>query len=232
MSISANLLDAEYRAAGTVTLDERVFPEKARDGLLHEAVVMQLACERQGTASTKTRGEVSGGGKKPWRQKGTGRARAGSIRSPIWRGGGTTFGPRPRDYGFRMPRKKVRAALREALGVKAREGVVTVVERLDPSISKTAQVWGLMRALPRSGTTLLVCASPGEQLQRAARNIPGLSVTAIERLSPYQVLRCRNLVIPREDLSRLTEVWGRAEGEPSSRAEGEPSSRAEGEHSR
>src|SRR6266545_6541299 len=134
---TVDVVDLKRQKVGTVELPQEVFGCELRAALVHEAVIMQRACERQGTASTLRRGEVSGSGKKPWKQKHTGRARAGSIRSPIWRHGGSVFGPKPRDYSYSMPKKKYRAALQSALSAKMAAGSVMVLSALPLAAPKT-----------------------------------------------------------------------------------------------
>src|SRR5206468_2769577 len=141
-----------------------------------QVVRMQLANRRRGTASTKTRGEVSGGGRKPWRQKGTGRARQGSIRSPLWRGGGIALGPKPRDYTYRVPKKVRRAALCSALSLKVREGLLKVVSRLELPEPKTKRMVGLLKDLGVARRVLILLADDNLNVQLAARNLPDVKV--------------------------------------------------------
>ncbi|HTN44149.1 MAG TPA: 50S ribosomal protein L4 [Nitrospiria bacterium] len=202
-----DVVNLSKEKVGTVDLDERLFAAKVNKPLIHEAVVMQQASRRQGTAATKTRGLVSGGGKKPWRQKGTGRARAGSTRSPLWRGGGTTFGPTPRDYGYAFPKKKYRAALRGVLTAKLNDGAVLVVERLELGEGKTKQVAQILKNLEATGRTVIVASTIDEKLARAVRNIPGLKLLAVQGLNVYDLVCARHLLIPQEVLSRIREVW-------------------------
>jgi large subunit ribosomal protein L4 len=175
--------------------------------LVHEAVVMQRACERQGTASTLRRGEVSGSGKKPWKQKHTGRARAGSLRSPVWRHGGTVFGPKPRSYAYTMPRKKYRAALQSALSGKLTDNGLIVVSDLSLSEPKTRL---LAKALAQfgQGDQVLVVAGEGQSgVLQAARNLADVKVVSPEHLNVYDVVRAKVIVIPERELGRVKEVW-------------------------
>src|SRR5262249_42244363 len=151
-------------------LKEAIFGMKTRPHLLHQTVVMQLNNRRAGTAATKSKGFVRGGGKKPWRQKGTGRARAGSIRSPLWVGGGTIFGPQPKDYSFRMPRKARKEALLSALSLKHRDGKIIVVEKLDLEEAKTKLMVKALAELKVS-SALIVIPQPDEKIERSSRNI-------------------------------------------------------------
>ncbi len=193
---------------GTMTLDEPIFGAEVSKGLLHEVVLMQQASMRQGTASTKTKGFVSGGGKKPWKQKGTGRARAGSNRSPIWRGGGTTFGPLPRSYQYDIPKKKSRKALFSALSSKVQEGKLVILEDLEISEPKTKTMVNLLGRLGLVGKVLLVVSQIQENLDRAARNIPLVKMLEVRQLNVYDLLLADTVVITRRDVARLVEVWG------------------------
>lgn len=196
---------------GTIALDEPIFGAAVSKGLLHEVVLMQQASMRQGTASTKTKGFVSGGGKKPWKQKGTGRARAGSNRSPIWRGGGTTFGPLPRSYAYDIPKKKSRKALFSALSSKVEEGKLLVLEDLEISEPKTKTMVNLLGRLGLDGKVLLVVSQIQENLDRAARNIPLVKMLEVRQLNVYDLLLADTVVITRRDVARLVEVWGNHE---------------------
>ncbi|TAK05437.1 MAG: 50S ribosomal protein L4 [Candidatus Manganitrophaceae bacterium] len=196
---------------GTMTLDEPIFGAVVSKGLLHEIVLMQQASMRQGTASTKTKGFVSGGGKKPWKQKGTGRARAGSNRSPIWRGGGTTFGPLPRSYQYDIPKKKSRKALFSALSSKVKEGKLVILEDLEISEPKTKAMANLLARLGLQGKILLVVSQILENLDRAARNLPQVKMLEVRQLNVYDLLLADTVVITRRDVARLVEVWGNHE---------------------
>lgn len=185
-------------------LNEQIFGVKARPHLLHQAVVMQLRNRRAGTSATKSKGMVRGGGKKPWRQKGTGRARAGSIRSPIWVGGGTIFGPQPRDYSFRMPRKARREALLSALSVKNREGKLIVVDRFELEEAKTKLMVSALAEL-KVASALIVIAQADEKIERAARNLPKTKVLRVEGLNVYDLLRYEHLILMESALRVLEE---------------------------
>jgi len=204
---TVDVVNLNKEKVGTVDLSEQLFGAEVNSPLIHEAVVMQQASMRQGTAATKTRGLVRGGGKKPWRQKGTGRARAGSSRSPLWRGGGTIFGPTPRDYGYAFPRKKYRAALRGVLTAKLNDGAVVVVDRLDLSEPKTKQMAQILKKLEATGRTVIVASAIDEKMARAVRNIPKVKLLPVQGLNVYDLVCARHLVIPQEVLSRLQEVW-------------------------
>jgi large subunit ribosomal protein L4 len=185
-------------------LKEEIFGAKMRLHLLHQTVLMQLANRRAGTAATKSKGWVRGGGKKPWRQKGTGRARAGSIRSPLWVGGGTIFGPQPRDYSFRMPRKARKEALLSALSLKNRDGKIIVVDKLDLEEAKTKL---MVKALAELKVTsaLIVIPQPDEKIERSSRNIPAVKVLRVEGLNVYDLVRYEHLVLTEGALKLLEE---------------------------
>ncbi|MGB9661599.1 MAG: 50S ribosomal protein L4 [Moorellaceae bacterium] len=192
---------------GEMELDERVFGVEVNNALLHEVVVAQLASKRRGTASTKGWAEVSGGGRKPWRQKGTGRARAGSIRSPLWRGGAVIFGPRPRNYGYRLPKKMRRLALRSALSAKVQEGNLVVLDELKLSRPRTKDMINILKALQvGEDKALIVTGSKDKNVELSARNIPGVTLLPSEGLNVYDVLAHDKLVITREAVERVQEV--------------------------
>src|SRR5918992_923476 len=186
------------------TLNEQIFGVNARPHLLHQAVVMQLRNRRAGTAATKSKGFVRGGGKKPWRQKGTGRARAGSIRSPIWVGGGTIFGPQPRDYSFRMPRKARREALLSALSLKNQDGKLIVLDKLELEEAKTKL---MARALADLNveSAVIVVSQPDEKIERAAGNLAKIKVLRVEGLNVYDLLRYEHLILMEGALKLLEE---------------------------
>ena len=202
-----DVLDLNKKKVGSVELHDGVFGVKADPQLVHTAVVMQQACERQGTASTLRRGEVSGSGKKPWKQKHTGRARAGSVRSPIWRHGGIVFGPRPRSYAYSIPKKKYHAALRSALSARLAEGAVMVLSDLSLPEPKTRLLAKMLTKLGLTSKTLIVLGNDGGSIERAARNLSDVKLTTPESLNVYDVLRYHAIVIPEGVLSRLQEVW-------------------------
>jgi large subunit ribosomal protein L4 len=185
-------------------LKEAIFGMKTRPHLLHQTVVMQLNNRRAGTAATKSKGLVRGGGKKPWRQKGTGRARAGSIRSPLWVGGGTIFGPQPRDYSFRMPRKARKEALLSALSLKNRDGKIIVVDKLDLEDAKTKL---MVKALAELKVTsaLIVISQPDATIERSSRNIPAVKVLRVEGLNVYDLVRYEHLILTEGALKLLEE---------------------------
>lgn len=204
---TVDVVDLQSKKVGTVDLPQAVFGCAPRASLVHEAVVMQRACERQGTASTLRRGEVSGSGKKPWKQKHTGRARAGSVRSPVWRHGGSVFGPKPRNYAYTMPKKKYRAALQSALSAKLTDGKIIVVSDFALAQPKTKL---LAKALDQFGlgeTALLVAADTQVAMLQAARNLSSVKVVSADQLNVYDVVRAGVVVIHERELARVTEVW-------------------------
>jgi len=195
---------------GTLTLDARIFGAPVLPSLLHEVVQMQRASMRQGTASTKTKGLVRGGGKKPWRQKGTGRARAGSSRSPIWKGGGTVFGPTPRSYAYSIPKKKARKALYSALSSKVAEGSLVILDEWSFSETKTRSMVNLLQKLSLSGRVLIAVSQKEEDLVRMSANIPNVALVEIRNLDVYSLLLNETLLITQRDVTRLIEIWGKS----------------------
>jgi large subunit ribosomal protein L4 len=202
-----DVVDVKNLKVGSVTLPQEVFGCKPHPVLVHEAVMMQRACERQGTASTLRRGEVSGSGKKPWKQKHTGRARAGSLRSPVWRHGGSVFGPKPRSYAIDLPRKKYRTALQSALSAKVAEGSVLVLSDLILDQPKTKSLAKILGQLGITGSAILVVGAGRPDLLQAARNLSRVKVVYPEQLTVYDIVRVRSLVITERELERVKEVW-------------------------
>ncbi|OGP19649.1 MAG: 50S ribosomal protein L4 [Deltaproteobacteria bacterium GWA2_57_13] len=185
-------------------LKEEIFGVKTRPYLLQQVVNMQMSSRRAGTASTKTRGLVRGGGKKPWRQKGTGRARAGSIRSPVWVGGGTIFGPLPKDYSYRLPKRARREALLSALSLKKQDGKIIVLEKLEIEEPKTKLMRKLLEGL-QVKSALLVIPQPDEKIERSTRNLPGVKVLRVEGLNVYDLLRYEHLILTEASVRVLEE---------------------------
>ncbi len=205
------LYNSDGVKAGEIDLRDDVFGVPINNDLLHQAVMRHLANRRAGTAAVKTRGEVRGGGRKPWRQKGTGRARVGSIRSPIWRGGGVVFGPQPRSYKQSMPRKMRRLALKSALSARAGDGDLVVIEELTLSAPKTKEAVKLLDSMEVAGNVLLVTTDMQPDLERAVRNIPAVSYMLAGDLSAYDVLAADKVIITREGVAKIEEVLGNAE---------------------
>ncbi len=201
------VLDAKGKKAGTLEVRPEVFGVEIRVPLLHQAVTRELADRRAGTHDTKGRSEVSGGGRKPWKQKGTGRARQGSIRAPQWKGGGKPFGPTPRSYAQDLPRTMRREALRAAVAARIADGGLAVIEALDGADAKTKSLVARLGALGlRAEPTLLVVRELGEGLARASRNVPWLEVETPAHVSVYQLLRARRVVFERAGLQALEEA--------------------------
>ncbi|WKZ18351.1 MAG: 50S ribosomal protein L4 [Candidatus Jettenia sp. CY-1] len=187
-----------------IQLNEKKYGGPVRTKLLRDAVIMYEANKRQGTACTKTRGEVAGGGKKPWVQKHTGRARAGSIRSPIWKGGGVSFGPRPRDYSYSIPKKARKLALFSALTAKIRDNELLVLESLEFDAPKTKQMVEILKALGiNGGSCLIVLSKANEIIWKSARNIPSVKVMTSAELNAYDVLKPKKILITREALNSI-----------------------------
>ena len=206
--MTLDVVNAENQKVDTVDLSDEVFGGRVNTGLIWEAVVHQSADERRGTHSTKTRGRVRGSGRKPWRQKGTGRARVGELRNPLWRSGGIVFGPQPRSYAYRLPRKVARGALRAAMTQKLRDGTVIVVETLAVAEAKTRLAVELLGQLEVEGRALFVDVKPGENLERSARNLPGVRVVASSRLTARDVIDAGRLIASKAAVEHLAQVLG------------------------
>jgi len=186
-----------------------LFGAEVKTHLLHTAVVNQLANKRAGTACTKTKGLVSGGGKKPWKQKGTGRARAGSSRSPLWRHGGTVFGPLPRDYSYTIPKKEKRAALAAALAAKVSENRLIVLDKIMLAEPKTGQMSSLLKNLGVAENALVLLGAENKNVALASRNMPSVKVLRMENINVYDLLKYRYLITTGDVLTALAEVHGK-----------------------
>lgn len=197
--------DMQGQQVGEVELPETVFGVEPNERLMHEAVVMYLANRRQGTVATRTRGAVSGGGRKPWRQKHTGRARQGSIRAPHWKGGGTVFGPQPRSYRYAIPRRARRAALRSALSAKVRDGQFKVVRGLDFAEPRTAEMRKLLEAIGVENA-LVVTSELKRNVYLSARNLPKVETAPVQDLNAYDVLAHKELLFEEAAVQRAGEV--------------------------
>jgi len=198
------VVTVDNRKAGSVELSPAVFETRVKPDLLHAEVRRQLARRRAGTHSTKNRHTVSGGGIKPWRQKGTGRARQGSIRSPQWAGGGVVFGPVPRSYEHALPKKVRRAALCGALSLRRKEGAITVVDEIALDAFKTKRVREILRSLSLDGERVLIVIDGADaKLERSARNLPGVGVLRVAGLNVYDVLRHGKLLLTRGAVSAI-----------------------------
>jgi len=197
-----SVYDIEKNKVAEVTLNDAVFGAEVNRDVIYEVVRMQMAARRQGTHDTKERGEISGGGKKPWRQKGTGRARAGTTRSPLWRGGGTVFGPTPRDYAFSVPRKVRRLALISALSLKVREEKLLVLKDFPLAEVKTKK---FKEVLDRFGLkkTLVVIDRPDAVLEKSSRNLPDVKMMRCEGINVYDLLKYDSLVLLEPSIQKL-----------------------------
>jgi large subunit ribosomal protein L4 len=204
---SVSVLTATGTKKGSVELSDALFAAPIRTPLIHQAAMAQLAGRRVGTADTRTRGEIRGGGAKPWRQKGTGRARQGSRNSPQWRGGGVVFGPHPRDYSVKVNDKVRRAALRGTLSAKAADGAVKVVEGFDLDQIKTTAIVERLAAWEAAGRVLLVLAARDEIVERSAANLREVRIILADSLNVVDVLEADTIVFTRDAIARAEEVF-------------------------
>lgn len=202
--LQVDVYDIARKKVGTVELRSEVFEAPVRKHLLHEVVNWQLAKRRAGTSSTKTRAEVRGGGAKPWKQKHTGRARAGSRRSPIWRKGGVAFGPKPKDWSYSIPKKVRKGALVSALSSRFGEGAIVVLDSFELPEIKTRRVAKFMKDFEFS-QALVVIGSDNENLCKSARNMPGVKVLREEGLNVYDLLKHKNIVMVRDSVEKIQE---------------------------
>lgn len=207
MSPVLDILNIQNEKVGEISLEEAVFDAPVRPHLLHEVVVMQLRCRRRGTASTKGRSKVSGGGRKPWRQKGTGRARAGTIRSPLWRHGGIVFGPKPRDYFYLAPKAVRKAAMRSALSAKLKEGNLIVLDRLELERPNTKTFKRILNSLGIPGKALFVLSDKNETVELSARNLPKVKILPVRGLNVYDLLLYEKLILTQEAIPLIQEAW-------------------------
>ena len=203
-----SVLSDQREKVGEISLPAVISEQPQREHLLFETVRMQLANRRSGTAATKTRAHVRGGGRKPWRQKGTGRARAGSNRSPVWVGGATVFGPQPRSYAYRMPRSARKTALRAALAQKLRQDEVVVIDAIQFDEPKTKQMVTLLAQLEMGDSVLLVLADADVNVQKSARNLPGVKVLLSQGLNVYDLLRYRKILVTQAAMQQISERLG------------------------
>ncbi|NLL47400.1 MAG: 50S ribosomal protein L4 [Firmicutes bacterium] len=199
------VFNMEGKQVGELELNDAIFGVEINQDLMHKVVLSQLANARQGTVATKNRGLVRGGGRKPWRQKGTGRARQGSTRSPQWVGGGVVFGPTPRDHSFRLPKKARRAALKSALSAKVAAGNIVVLDQLTVNEPKTKVLAGMFQALDAK-KPLLVTAEWDKNVELSARNIPGAVVAKTMGLNVYDILNSQKLIMTKDAVAKLEEV--------------------------
>jgi large subunit ribosomal protein L4 len=208
-----DVVNQQNEKVGSLDLRDEVFGGRVKTDLIHESVVRANAAERRGTHATKTRAMVSGSGKKPWRQKGTGRARVGEIRNPLWRKGGTTFGPQPRSYEYQLPKKVEKGALRAALTQKLRDGAVLVVDALSVGEIKTKAAAEMLKRLgvdggKKASKVLLVDVKPEDKLSLSVRNIDGVTLLPSNRVSARDVMNTRRVVVTRAALEKLQEALG------------------------
>jgi large subunit ribosomal protein L4 len=206
--MTLDVVNGENQKVGSVDVNDAVFGGPVKLDLVWESVVRQNASERRGTHMAKNRALVSGSGRKPWRQKGTGRARVGEIRNPLWRKGGTVFGPQPRSYDYQLPKKVERGALRAALAARLREGAVVVVDELRAAERKTRAAAALLERLGATGKTLITDVAPDENFVCSARNIAGVRIVASGRLTARDVMDTSRIVATRAAIERLQEVLG------------------------
>jgi large subunit ribosomal protein L4 len=206
--MTVDIVNQQNEKVGSLDLSDAVFGGRVKVDLIHESVVRANAAERRGTHATKNRALVSGSGKKPWRQKGTGRARVGEIRNPLWRKGGTVFGPQPRSYAYQLPKKVEKGALRAALTQKLRDGQVTVVDALTAGEVKTKAAAEMLKRLGVSGKALLVDVKPEDTLALSVRNIQGVRLLPSNRIAARDVMDTRRVVLTRAALEKLQEALG------------------------
>ncbi|MFH1776664.1 MAG: 50S ribosomal protein L4 [Candidatus Omnitrophota bacterium] len=213
MSKSVNVYSMQGEDKGKVTLSQKVFDGTINHAVIYQAKVMYEANLRQGSAATKTRGEVSGGGKKPWRQKGTGRARVGSIRSPIWRGGGVVFGPHPRDYSYSLPRKVKDLALKSALNAKLNANELIVVDKLSILTAKTKEISNLFKALSLPLNALILLEDTDSNISIASRNISKVNIKTANNVNAYDVLLRQRVITTKNALKKIAERIGKKDEE-------------------
>jgi large subunit ribosomal protein L4 len=211
--MTVDVVNQQNEKVGSLDLNDAVFGGRVKTDLIHQSVIRANAAERRGTHATKTRAMVSGSGKKPWRQKGTGRARVGEIRNPLWRKGGTVFGPQPRSYEYQLPKKVEKGALRAALTQKLRDGEVIVVDALSVAEIKTKAAAEMLKRLGVNGgkkasKVLLVDVKPEDRLALSVRNIEGVQLLPSNRISARDVMNTRRVVLTRAALEKLQEALG------------------------
>ena len=205
--LKTNVYDMSGKLVGEIELSEAVFGVTPNQSVVHDVVKNHLANRRQGTQSALTRAEVSGGGRKPWRQKGTGRARQGSTRAPQWTHGGIVFAPKPRDYGYTLNKKTRRLALKSVLSAKAAETAIVVIDAIKMEAPKTAEFAKFLKAVGAEGKTLVVTAAADANVLKSGRNIPGCEVTFANVLNVYDVVNAGKLVVDQAALQKIEEVF-------------------------
>jgi large subunit ribosomal protein L4 len=202
-----DVLNVSGQRVGDMELSDSIFGIEVNEAVLHQVVKAQLANKRQGTQSAKTRSEVRGGGRKPWRQKGTGRARAGTIRSPLWTGGGVVFAPKPRDYRQVVPKKVRRLAMKSALSSKVADKEIVVLDQLVMDAPKTKEMVAILNNIDAGKKVLLVLPEKNENVERSAKNIPNVKSTLVNTLNVYDILKYDKLVLTKDAVSRVEEVY-------------------------
>jgi large subunit ribosomal protein L4 len=203
---TVGLFNKEGQKVDEIQLADSVFGFEVNADALHQVVVAQLANKRQGTQSTKTRSEVSGGGIKPWRQKGTGRARQGSIRAPQWIHGGIVFAPKPRDYRVSVPKSMRRVAMKSALSSKVLDNQLVVIDSLEVAVPKTKEMVAVLKAF-NANKTLIVTAEANENVYKSARNIEGVAVLPVNNLNVYDILKYEKFIVTKDAVSKIEEVY-------------------------
>ena len=201
-----DVVNLENEVVGSVELADEVFAAPVNEALLYEAVRHFQACRRRGTHKTKERGSVSGSGKKLWKQKGTGRARMGSIRSPLWRHGGTAHGPQPRDYSYHLPKKMLLGALRSALSAKVKDGELTVVKAFELGSHKTKEFQQVLERLAPAQSVLLVSNGANENLERSSRNLSHVTLLGSREVHPYHLLEHERVILSETTAQKLSEA--------------------------
>lgn len=201
------LYNVSGQQIGDIELNDAVFGVEVNQHVLYEVVKNQLANKRQGTQSAKTRAEVRGGGKKPWRQKGTGRARQGSIRSPQWIGGGVVFAPKPRDYSYTVPKKVKRLAMKSALSSKIESNEIIVLDELNLTQPKTKDMANILKNINSNKKALIVMAEKNENVIKSANNIPGVQTTLVNTLNVYDILKYDSFIITKDAVKKVEEVY-------------------------
>ncbi|WP_265823856.1 50S ribosomal protein L4 [Geovibrio ferrireducens] len=205
---SFELVNVKNEKVGTVEINDSIITYPVKTSLMHEVVVMQLAGKRAGTHATLNRAKIEGGGKKPYKQKGTGRARAGSIKSPLWRGGATIFGPQPRDYSFSMPKKKIKNAMKSALRAKHEDGSLVFVDALKLEEGKTKEAVAILKNFNADRKVLVVFKELDEKVARAFRNIPYVDLLNVNGLNVYDIINSRKILVLQDSIARIEEVLG------------------------
>ena len=202
-----DVLSVDGKKVKELELNENVFGIEPNENIVHSAVVNYLTNQRQGTQNTKTRAEVSGGGRKPWRQKGTGRARQGSIRAPQWIKGGIALGPRPRSYSYKINKKEKRLAIKSILSSKVAEKELVVLDKLELKEIKTANMIKVLNNVKAEGKTLILLPANNENVQKSARNIEGVKTLTVDTINAYDLVKYNNLVVTEDTVKKLEEVY-------------------------